>query len=107
MRPSRRTLPLFLSLSLAVAAIPTLNELKNMTARFAPVELRVDTSKLSGGDKQALAKLIEAPLAYRSPVPPAVMERQSEALRRLTDPPRWGKRDSTISGSTRPLVIIG
>ena len=60
MRPSRRTLPLFLFLSLAVAAIPTLNELKNMTARFAPVELRVDTSKLSGGDKQALAKLIEA-----------------------------------------------
>jgi hypothetical protein len=60
MRPSTRTLPLFLSLSLAVAAIPTLNELKNMTARFAPVELRVDASKLSGGDKQALVKLIEA-----------------------------------------------
>ena len=31
-----------------------------MTARFAPVDLRVDTSKLVGGDKQALAKLIEA-----------------------------------------------
>lgn len=45
---------------LAVAAIPDLAELNRMTARFAPVELRVDVSKLSDGDKAALAKLIEA-----------------------------------------------
>ena len=31
-----------------------------MTARFAPTILRVDTSKLSSGDRQALVKLIEA-----------------------------------------------
>jgi hypothetical protein len=55
-----RHLSLFAALSLAVAAIPNLDELKKMTARFAPVDLRVDTSKLSNGDKQALAKLVEA-----------------------------------------------
>ena len=31
-----------------------------MTARFAPTTLRVDTSRLSSGDQQALIKLIEA-----------------------------------------------
>ena len=31
-----------------------------MTERFAPVQLRVDTSKLSSGDRAALVKLIEA-----------------------------------------------
>ncbi len=40
--------------------IPDLAQLKQMEARFAPVELRVDTSGLSPGDRSALAKLIEA-----------------------------------------------
>ena len=40
--------------------IPDLAQLKQMEARFAPVELRVDTSSLSPGDRQALAKLLEA-----------------------------------------------
>jgi len=31
-----------------------------MAARFAPTSIRVDTSKLSPGDRQALVKLIEA-----------------------------------------------
>ncbi len=44
----------------AAATIPDLAELEKMTARFAPTELRVDVSKLSAGDRQALAKLIEA-----------------------------------------------
>jgi hypothetical protein len=35
-------------------------ELERMTARFAPVPLRVDTSRLSAGDRAALVKLIEA-----------------------------------------------
>src|SRR3984957_16022391 len=35
-------------------------DLQQMTARFAPVPLRVDTSKLSTGDRAALVKLIEA-----------------------------------------------
>lgn len=46
--------------TLAVAAVPNLAELNRMIARFAPAELRVDTSKLAPGDQQALAKLIEA-----------------------------------------------
>ena len=31
-----------------------------MMAKFAPVDLRVDISKLSMGDRAALAKLVEA-----------------------------------------------
>jgi len=44
----------------AAAIMPDLAQLKQMSARFAPVPLRVDTSVLSAGDRQALAKLIEA-----------------------------------------------
>ena len=40
--------------------LPGLAQLEQMTARFAPTPLRVDTSKLSAGDRQALVKLIEA-----------------------------------------------
>jgi len=40
--------------------IPDLAELEEMTARFAPTELRVDTSSLSPGDQKVLVKLIEA-----------------------------------------------
>jgi len=39
---------------------PDLAQLEKMASRFAPTPLRVDTSKLSAGDRQALAKLIEA-----------------------------------------------
>jgi Peptidase family M49 len=39
---------------------PGLTQLGKMTNRFAPTPLRVDTSKLSAGDQQALVKLIEA-----------------------------------------------
>jgi hypothetical protein len=42
------------------AAVPDLAQLEKMAARFAPTPLRVDTSKLSAGDRQALVKLIEA-----------------------------------------------
>jgi len=38
----------------------TLPELQQMTAKFAPVDLHVDTSKLSVGDRAALVKLIQA-----------------------------------------------
>jgi hypothetical protein len=37
-----------------------LAQLNRMTARFAPVELKVDLAGLSPGDRQALVKLIEA-----------------------------------------------
>jgi hypothetical protein len=39
---------------------PALAEVQKMTARFQPTPLRVDTSKLSAGDRQAMVKLIEA-----------------------------------------------
>jgi len=42
------------------ATAPDLTQLEKMTARFAPTPMRVDTSKLSFGDRQALSKLIEA-----------------------------------------------
>ena len=42
------------------AATATLPEIQKMSARYAPVTLKVDTSKLSAGDKAALAKLIAA-----------------------------------------------
>jgi hypothetical protein len=41
-------------------AIPDLAQLRQMIARFAPTELRVDVSGLSDGDRKALGKLIEA-----------------------------------------------
>src|SRR5580692_2039655 len=40
--------------------LPDLAQLERMASRFAPTPLRVDTSKLSSGDRQALVKLIEA-----------------------------------------------
>ncbi len=39
----------------ATAAIPDLAQLQKMTARFQPTRLKVDVSKLSPGDRQALA----------------------------------------------------
>jgi hypothetical protein len=54
---------LFLSLLPLVAialATPDLAHLQRMIARFAPTDLRVDTSGLSPGDRQALIKLIQA-----------------------------------------------
>lgn len=39
---------------------PGLEELVKMTARFAPTDYVVDTSRLSAGDRKALAKLVEA-----------------------------------------------
>ncbi|WP_395401813.1 hypothetical protein ACHMW6_27925 [Pseudoduganella sp. UC29_106] len=46
--------------SAAIAAPASVDELHKMTKRFAPVELKADTSKLSSGDRKAIAKLIEA-----------------------------------------------
>jgi Peptidase family M49 len=46
--------------SISAAATVSLTQLQQMTARFDPVALRVDTSKLSAGDRNALGKLIDA-----------------------------------------------
>jgi hypothetical protein len=40
--------------------LPNQAELEKMAARFAPTPLRVETSRLSSGDRQALVKLIQA-----------------------------------------------
>ena len=40
--------------------MPDAAKLHQMAARFAPAPLRVDTSKLSSGDRQALVKLVQA-----------------------------------------------
>jgi hypothetical protein len=45
---------------ISTPAFPDATELNKMAARFAPTEMRVDTSSLSAGDKKALVKLIEA-----------------------------------------------
>src|ERR1039457_1160211 len=50
----------FVPMFATAAQIPGLDQLTKMTARFAPTEMRADTSSLSAGDKRALAKLIEA-----------------------------------------------
>ena len=55
-----RKLLLLVPMLAATAAIPDLAQLQKMIARFQPTELRVDVSKLSPGDRQALGKLIEA-----------------------------------------------
>ena len=44
----------------ATETLPDLAQLDKMIARFAPSEMRADVSKLSLGDRKALAKLIEA-----------------------------------------------
>jgi len=49
----------FLAFFLTVT-IPNLAQLKQMEARYAPVELHVDTSALSPADQKALPKLLDA-----------------------------------------------
>ncbi len=55
-----RILAVVFSMALALAAVPDLAELNRMIARFAPVKVTADTSKLAPGDRQALAKLLDA-----------------------------------------------
>ena len=50
---------LIICMTVAAATIPDLAELNRMIARFTPAEIKVDTSGLAAGDKQALQKLIE------------------------------------------------
>lgn len=45
---------------------PDLAQLERMTARFAPTPLRIETSSLSAGDRQALVKLVEASRVFNS-----------------------------------------
>src|SRR5579872_6935846 len=54
----KKMLPLVLAMASGQGA--SLAELERMIARFAPIEIRVDTAALSAGDRKALVKLIEA-----------------------------------------------
>jgi hypothetical protein len=59
----RKILFAFVTMSLTTnvpAAEAPVTELQQMTSRYAPVEIRVDTSKLSAGDEAALKNLIRA-----------------------------------------------
>jgi len=49
-----------LSLAAPKSAAPDQAQLQKMAARFAPTKIQVDISGLSAGNRQALAKLIEA-----------------------------------------------
>ena len=56
---------IFLIGTSAIAAVPEAQEpdqakLEQMTARFAPTEIKADLSKLSPNDRKALAKLVQA-----------------------------------------------
>ena len=53
-------LALVVACAAAYAAPAGVADLNNMSKRYAPVALTADTSKLSAGDKKAIAKLIEA-----------------------------------------------
>ncbi|NNG22773.1 dipeptidyl-peptidase 3 family protein [Telluria aromaticivorans] len=53
-------LMLFAAVGVAQAEPANVAQLQAMSKRFAPVELRADTSKLSKGDRAAVVKLIEA-----------------------------------------------
>lgn len=49
-----------MTLPAVTATYPDVDHLRQMTARFAPTPLAIDTSRLSPGDQKALAKVIEA-----------------------------------------------
>ncbi|MDI1319925.1 MAG: hypothetical protein PSW75_06980 [bacterium] len=51
---------LLASTAAAEAPLPNEAELRAMTARFAPVEIKADTSALPANEKLALAKMVEA-----------------------------------------------
>ena len=58
--PMKKIAVFFLTVMTLSAADATLPQLQQMIAKFAPVDIKADTSKLSPGDVKALAKLIEA-----------------------------------------------
>ena len=59
-RVTIRSMKPVLVLLAAAAVMPTLSQLEQMNARFAPVKPKFDESSLSAGDRKALPKLVEA-----------------------------------------------
>src|SRR3954469_20104061 len=71
--------------------IPGLAELQKMQARYAPTELKVDTTHLSPGDKKALVKLLEAARVLDQLFMTQLYERNNELYAKL-------KKDQTPLG---------
>ncbi len=96
-----KKLLLLIPMIAATAAIPDLAQLQKMTARFQPTELRVDVSKLSSGDRQALGKLIEAARVLNDIFLTQIWSGNhalDAKLRQDTHTHRWARRGSITSG---------
>jgi hypothetical protein len=74
--------------------IPGLAELQKMQARYAPTELKVDTTHLSAGDKKALVKLLEAARVLDPLFMTQLYEKNNELYAKL-------KKDQTPLGRAR------
>src|SRR4051812_37558750 len=74
--------------------IPGLAELQKMQARYAPTELKVDTTHLSTGDKKALVKLLEAARVLDPLFMTQLYEHNNELYAKL-------KKDKTPLGRAR------
>src|SRR5205807_9799560 len=75
-------------------------EIERMTARFAPTQLQVDISKLSSGDRQALAKIIEAARILNDIFMKQYWSGDTALYARLQRiVQRWARRGCIISGS--------
>src|SRR3954471_15997585 len=74
--------------------IPGLAELQKMQARYAPTELKVDTTHLSAGDRKALIKLLEAARVLDPLFMTQLWEGNNELYARL-------KKDRTPLGRAR------
>src|SRR6266446_5992610 len=84
------------------AAAPGQAEIERMTARFAPTQLQVDISKLSSGDRQALAKIIEAARILNDIFMKQYWSGDTALYARLQRiVQRWARRGCIISGSTK------
>ena len=83
-----------LALMLAATTTPDLAQLERMIRRFAPIELRVDTSSLAAGDRQALVKLIEAARIYDDLYMQQLWSGNAELYARL-------RKDTTPLGKAR------
>ena len=89
------------------AADATLPQLQQMMAKFAPVDLRVDTSKLSVGDRAALVKLIDASRVVNHIFLEQMWSRQSRALREAEARPDAARKSAAgiLSGSEQRAVV--
>ena len=74
-------------------------QLRSMTARFAPVDLTADISTLPPNERQALAKLVEAAQVFDALFLRQVWAGNESMLLALAaaTPPSWAARGCTTS----------